>query len=241
MVGYLLVLSASKPTSLSILPGKQLSSLCPPDYISWEGGNVFWHFTTEIQKWRNCFWCRGTTSPCQPAHSGFLSMEIGTELGGDPQLPHGARHWLSWCMQSAWVLWTESIPKTKDALAGSTVPLLPPQSLQMKALQPKSSTHGFAATQVLVPHLPANYDYATWTVCSLFAVDLFIPGNLKVWDVHSTLARFPYIRHENKAPSSKKIYFKYFFAVEKKWSSLLPACERKPFPSPSTRSVLHLC
>lgn len=113
-------------------------------------------------------------------------------------------------------------------------------SLEFFYLSRQSSTHSFAATQVLVPHLPANYDYAMWTVCSLFAVDLFIPGNLKVWDVHSMLARFPYIRHENKAPSSKKIYFKHF-AVDKKWSSLLPGCERKPFPSPSTRSILHLC
>lgn len=32
----------------------------------------------------------------------------------------------------------EPIPKTKDALADSTVPLLPPQNLQMKVLQPKS-------------------------------------------------------------------------------------------------------
>lgn len=114
-------------------------------------------------------------------------------------------------------------------------------SLEFFCLSRQSSTHSFAATQVLVPHLSANYDYSMWTVCSLVAVDLFILGNLKVWDVHSMLARFPYIRHENKAPSSKKIYFKYFFAVEKKRSSLLLGCERKPFPSPSTRSILHLC
>lgn len=151
MAGYLLVLSASKLTSLSILPGKQLSSLCPPDYISWEGGNIFWHFTTEIQKWRSCFWCRGTTSPCQPAHSGFLSMEIGTELGGDPQLPHGARHWLSWCWPGFCEQRTHPQDKgcTRRQHSASAASPKPPNegSATQKLFTPQLENHSFLPLQ----------------------------------------------------------------------------------------------